>query len=88
VNALANSLRNKDKGDDETMIEIKGLTKVYGTLHAVDDMDLSCYKNEVLALLGHNGAGKTTTISMITGMQAPTAGDVIVNGNSIVTNVD
>ena len=70
------------------MIEIKGLTKIYGQMKAVEDLNLTCYKNEVLALLGHNGAGKTTTISMITGMQAPTAGDVLVNGNSIMNNVD
>jgi ABC-2 type transport system ATP-binding protein len=50
------------------MIEIKGLTKIYGQMKAVEDLNLTCYKNEVLALLGHNGAGKTTTISMITGM--------------------
>lgn len=69
-------------------IEIKGLTKDYGNFKAVDNLNLTCYKNEVLALLGHNGAGKTTTISMITGMQAPTGGDVILNGNSIVSDVD
>jgi len=80
--------KNENNTDENVMIQIKNLTKVYGSLLAVDKMNLSCYKNEVLALLGHNGAGKTTTISMITGMQAPTSGDVIVKGNSIVDNVD
>ena len=42
----------------------------------------------MVALLGHNGAGKTTTISMVTGVLTPTTGDVIVNGNSIVQDLD
>ena len=39
-------------------------------------------------MLGHNGAGKTTTIHMVTGVLAPTKGDVIINGTSVVENID
>jgi ABC-type multidrug transport system ATPase subunit len=51
-------------------------------------MELSVERNEVLALLGHNGAGKTTTINLITGMQTPTDGDILINGISIVHQPD
>jgi ABC-type multidrug transport system ATPase subunit len=70
------------------MIIIKNLTKKFGSHAAVSNMDLSVERNEILALLGHNGAGKTTTINMVTGMQAPTNGDIFINENSIVKNPD
>ena len=43
---------------------------------AVDELNLSVYKNQILTLLGHNGAGKTTTISMITGFLEATSGSI------------
>ena len=55
---------------------------------AVDKLNLTMNKGEVLALLGHNGAGKTTAINMMTGMIAPSSGDVNVNGFSLRENVN
>jgi len=49
-----------------SMIEIKGLTKTYGNVTAVDNITFSVGKGEVFGLLGPNGAGKTTTIKMLT----------------------
>ena len=49
---------------------------------------MSVRQNEVMAILGHNGAGKTTTINMVTGILGPDEGDVIVNGKSIVYEID
>ena len=46
------------------------------------------FKGQITALLGHNGAGKTTTMSILTGLFPPTSGDAIVNGYSILDNID
>eukprot|EP01064_Diplonema_japonicum_P016941 TRINITY_DN24_c0_g1_i7.p1 TRINITY_DN24_c0_g1~~TRINITY_DN24_c0_g1_i7.p1 ORF type:complete len:1712 (+),score=594.56 TRINITY_DN24_c0_g1_i7:118-5253(+) len=55
-----------------------GLTKV-----AVNNVNLTLYEGQILALLGHNGAGKTTLINMLTGMLPVTSGDAAVYGNSV-----
>jgi ABC-type multidrug transport system ATPase subunit len=67
---------------------LKTLTKDFGGHVAVDKMNLSIRKHEVLAILGHNGAGKTTVINMITGMLMATKGDVELYGKSITKNTD
>ena len=48
-------------------VELKGLTKVFTTRVAVNNLNFKMYQNQVTSLLGHNGAGKTTTMSMLTG---------------------
>ena len=53
----------------EHIIELTGVTKRYGTLTAVDRLDLSIRKSEVFGLLGPNGAGKSTTILMMLGLR-------------------
>ena len=65
-------------------IEIKDLRKTYGAVTAVDSLTLSVGEGELFALLGVNGAGKTTTIRMLTGLAAPTGGDALLCGSSIV----
>ena len=55
------------------MIELRGVTKVFGTKRAVDRLDLTVRAGELFAFLGPNGAGKTTTIKMVCGLLAPTA---------------
>jgi ABC-2 type transport system ATP-binding protein len=65
---------------NETIIQLNGLTKRYGTLTAVDRLDLSIAKGEVFGLLGPNGAGKSTTILMLLGLTEPSAGIVRVCG--------
>lgn len=64
----------------DVVIELKGLTKIYGTQPTVDHLDLEIKKGEVFGLLGPNGAGKTTTILMILGLVEPTEGEVKVLG--------
>jgi ABC-2 type transport system ATP-binding protein len=61
-------------------IELRGLTKRYGSLTAVEDVTLEVPPGEVLGLLGPNGAGKTTTIKMIAGLIMPSAGGIRING--------
>ena len=46
------------------------------------------YEGQITALLGHNGAGKTTTMSVLTGLYTPTSGDAVINGYSILTDID
>lgn len=65
------------------MIEISHLTKLYGTQRAVDDINFSVEKGEIVGFLGPNGAGKTTTMKMITCYMPPSAGEVKVGGYSV-----
>lgn len=64
----------------ESIIQLTGLTKNYGTFRAVDNLTMSIHKGEVFGLLGPNGAGKSTTILIILGLTEPTAGTVEVDG--------
>jgi len=68
------------EGMQDPVVEIKGLTKVFKTLKAVDDVSFSIYPGEILGLLGPNGAGKTTIIHMILGLTTPTAGEIRMFG--------
>lgn len=63
-----------------SIIEIKGLTKKYEKLTALDHLDLEVSKGEVLGYLGPNGSGKTTTIRLMLGMIKPTSGQVTIFG--------
>ncbi len=65
---------------DGNIIEIRDLTKTYGSFKAVDNLNLSIRKGEIFGLLGPNGAGKSTVILMTLGLTDPDAGSVIVNG--------
>lgn len=65
------------------MIEIKHVTKTFGTKKAVDDLDLTIPTGEIIGFIGPNGAGKTTTIKMMTGVLNPDEGDILINGKSI-----
>ena len=65
------------------MIEVKNVTKKYGSFTAVDDISFEVNDHEVVGFLGPNGAGKSTTMNMITGYIEPTKGKIIVNGHDI-----
>lgn len=69
-------------------IVTKDLTKRYGSLAAVDGLNLEIREGELFALLGVNGAGKTTTIKMLSCLTKPTSGDAMVLGRSVVTEPD
>jgi ABC-2 type transport system ATP-binding protein len=66
-------------------IAIRGLTKHFGALKAVDGVSFDVGQGEVLGFLGPNGAGKSTTMKMVTGFLAPTAGTVQVGGHDVVS---
>ena len=62
------------------VIEARGLTKDYGDKRAVDELSFSIRPGIVTGFLGPNGSGKSTTMRLILGLDAPTSGDVTVNG--------
>ncbi len=64
------------------MIEVRHLTKRYGPVLAVDDLSFTVAADQVTGFLGPNGSGKSTTMRMIVGLDAPTAGQVTVDGQS------
>ena len=72
----------------ETIIETQHLTKRFGNLVAVNNIDIHVNKGEIIGFLGPNGAGKTTTLSMMSTVLGPTSGDIIIGGYSIRKNPD
>ena len=65
------------------MIEVKNVTKKYGSFVAVDNISFKIEKGEIVGLLGPNGAGKSTTMNMITGYIEPTEGEITIDGYDI-----
>ncbi|MFJ1569439.1 ATP-binding cassette domain-containing protein [Streptomyces erythrochromogenes] len=67
----------------ETMIEARDLSKTFGTVRALDSVDLSVPRGSVLGLLGHNGAGKTTLVGILAAALPPTSGTASVAGYDV-----
>jgi ABC-2 type transport system ATP-binding protein len=67
-------------------LQIKGLTKQFGSFTAVDNISFSVNRGEVVGFLGPNGAGKTTAMRMVTGFLMPTAGTALVAGYDVTTS--
>lgn len=65
-------------------IEVLGVHKHYGALHAVDGIDLHVARGEILGLIGHNGAGKSTLFKMILGLTPATSGEIRVGGSRVL----
>jgi len=65
------------------LLEIKGLTKYFGGLAAVNNLDMTIHEGEIVGLMGPNGAGKTTVFNLITGIHRPSKGHVIFQGREI-----
>ena len=65
------------------MLEVRGLCKHFGGIHAVDDCSFSVQKGSITALIGPNGAGKTTAFNCISGTMKPTAGEIWLKGERI-----
>ena len=66
------------------MIEVKNVTKKYGSFTAVDNISFKIEEGDIVGLLGPNGAGKSTTMNMITGFIEQTQGDIIINGYNML----
>jgi branched-chain amino acid transport system ATP-binding protein len=66
------------------LLEVEGLTRSFGGLRAVDDLSFSVGQGEILGLIGPNGAGKTTVFNLVTGFVQPSAGQIRLDGRSVV----
>ena len=71
-----------------TILDVQGLTKVFGTLRAVDNISFDVHEGEIFGFLGPNGAGKTTTIKMLTTLLKPTSGTATVCGINLATHAN
>ncbi|MFM8841118.1 MAG: ATP-binding cassette domain-containing protein, partial [Actinomycetota bacterium] len=65
------------------LVEIRGLKKSFGSVRAVDGVDLDINQGEFITLLGPSGSGKTTVLRMIAGFEVPDAGTIRLNGADI-----
>lgn len=72
----------------QSIIDVRSLTKRYGTFTAVDGLDLQVQEGEIFGILGPNGAGKTTTLEMIEGLRVPDGGSISVDGIDAVRDSD
>ena len=76
----------------DKILEIKNLKKYYGKgdseVRALDDISFDIYKGEMLVLLGNSGCGKSTLLNIIGGMDSPTSGSVLLNGEDITNYKD
>jgi len=69
--------------ESDTFLQLSNLTKQFGEVTAVDDVNITIKRGEFFALLGPSGCGKTTTMRCIAGFEEPTNGDILVEGKSI-----
>ena len=62
------------------LVDLRGIHKAFGGVHAVEDVSVNVYSGEVMALLGHNGAGKSTLMKMLAGAYPIDSGEIRING--------
>ena len=77
---------NVEQGSEHTgtpLLELSKVTKNFGGLAAVQDVDLLIWPREIISVIGPNGAGKTTVFNLITGIYRPTSGDIRLSGGSL-----
>jgi len=76
-------LLHQETSRKDSLLDVRGLTKVFGTLRANDGIDLDIRSSEIHALLGENGAGKSTLVKMLFGSLVPTAGQIRWKGSPV-----
>ena len=67
----------------EPILRLVGVKKRFGSFEAVRDIDLGIFEGEFLTIVGPSGSGKTTLIRMLAGLEAPSAGDILLRGARI-----
>ena len=68
---------------EEYRLELKHVSKSFGEVQALEDINFQLGRNEIVGLLGDNGAGKSTLIKIITGYHQPTSGEILFNGKKV-----
>jgi branched-chain amino acid transport system ATP-binding protein len=69
---------------DRPLLELRGVDKAFGGLTVVSELDVHVAEGEIVSIIGPNGAGKTTLFNLITGIYRPDAGDIVLDGRSLV----
>ncbi|MDD3395513.1 MAG: ATP-binding cassette domain-containing protein, partial [Anaerotignum sp.] len=70
--------------DSDFVVQMKGITKVYPNgIAANQGVDFNVKRGEIHALMGENGAGKSTLMKMLFGLEQPTEGEIIINGEKV-----
>jgi branched-chain amino acid transport system ATP-binding protein len=67
-----------------SILEVKGITKTFGGVTALDDVSVNVEKNSLLGIIGPNGSGKTTFVNIVTGFVKPDKGSVLFNGKELI----
>src|SRR3954452_139986 len=66
------------------LLELHGVSKSFGGLRVISELDLEVSEGEIVSVIGPNGAGKTTLFNLVTGVYPPDEGDVLLDGRSLV----
>jgi simple sugar transport system ATP-binding protein len=77
-------IRCQDHGNDNPVVEMRGIKKAFGAIQAVAHADLKLYKGEIHALVGGNGSGKSTLISVLSGANKTDAGEIYIDGEKVI----
>ena len=72
--------------EKQKVLELKGVTKIFGDVVANKDINLDLYKGEILSVLGENGSGKTTAMNVVSGLYSPDEGCIYINGEEVTIN--
>ena len=75
--------QGQSAGPREPVLEMRGISKRFGEIQALDDVSLDLFPGEIHALLGENGAGKSTLIKVMTGVVQPDIGDIFIDGQKV-----
>jgi ribose transport system ATP-binding protein len=82
--AVATASTSSEANQRPPAIQVEGICKRFGGVHALRDVSLDAKRGEIVGLVGHNGAGKTTLIRILTGDLRPDAGDILMDGEHVV----
>jgi ABC-type branched-subunit amino acid transport system ATPase component len=69
---------------EHALLELRGVAKAFGGLNVVSGLDLCIGEGEIVSVIGPNGAGKTTVFNLVSGLYRPDAGDILLDGRSVV----
>ncbi|GAJ16354.1 unnamed protein product, partial [marine sediment metagenome] len=82
-----------DKGNEimydkqgQRLLEMRGITKIFPGVRALNDVDLELNRGEILAIIGENGAGKSTLVKILGGIYYPNTGKIILDGKEVVVD--
>jgi len=73
------------QGDSATVLQLRGLSRQFGGLRVIEDLELDVAKGEIVGILGPNGAGKSTLFNLISGVLPPDGGTIVYNGRDVTT---